>query len=378
VQRRCAPICRNDLAARVTTSVLVVGTGLIGTSIGLALHGHREVFLDDSDSERLQHAVGRGAGEPWDGRTGVGLAVVAVPPARTAQVLAELQRGGVGEHLTHVASSQARVQHDLETAKVDIGPICGGHPLAGREVTGPAGATAQLFAGRPWVACPLPGTSPGAIAAVTDLAADCGAEPLVMTPEAHDRAVAVSSHLPQLAASALAARLVDTDAEAVRVSGPGLQDTTRIAASDPDLWADVLSANAAQVGPLVALLAEDLHRVASALALLAAQPGSPEALDVVRDVLVRGNAGRALVPVKRGVLDRDVAVVAVRVPDEPGRLADLLVRAAEAGVNVEDIRVEHLAGRQTGVVELLVRSARREQLSAVLAGAGLEVLRGES
>jgi prephenate dehydrogenase len=355
-------------------SVLVVGTGLIGTSVGLALHGSRRVLLADADGERLALAVGRGAGESWDGVTPVDLAVVAVPPAMTAAVLIDLQRREVSSSLTHVAGTQTRVQHDLEALKADLTKVCGGHPLAGREVTGPAGATAGLFAGRPWVACPFPGTGDGALTAVTELAVACGAEPLVMTPAAHDRAVALSSHLPQLAASAVAARLLEGDVAAVRVSGPGLQDTTRVAASDAALWTDVLSANAAQVAPLVSLLADDLRRVADALVALAESPTQQDALHTLRDVLVRGNAGRALVPVKRGVLDRDVAVVAVRVPDEPGRLADLLVRAAGADVNVEDIRVEHLAGRQTGVVELLVRSVHRAPLARVLAAAGLEVL----
>jgi prephenate dehydrogenase len=358
----------------VTGSVLVVGTGLIGTSIGLALHGDRRVLLADADSERLGIALDRGAGERWDGQTTVSLAVVAVPPARTAEVLLDLQRRQVSVNLTHVASSQARVQRDLETRSGTLTNICGGHPLAGREVTGPQAASSELFSGRPWVACPLPGTSEAALEAVSDLAAACGAEPLVMTPAAHDRAVAASSHLPQLAARARAARLLAADAAAVRVSGPGLQDTTRIAASDPELWTDVLTANAGEVAPLVSSLAGDLREVADALAVLAGDPDDAAAADVLRDVLVRGNAGRALVPVKRGVLDRDVAVVAVRVPDEPGRLADLLVRAAAAGVNVEDIRVEHLAGRQTGVVELLVRSAHRAPLAAALAGSGHEVL----
>jgi prephenate dehydrogenase len=363
-------------SAPVPGTVLVVGAGLIGTSVGLALHGDRRVLLADHDADRLRTAIGRGAGEQWDEATAVELVVVAVPPAGTAGVLLDLQRRGIGTWLTHVASSQARVQHDLETSGADTSNICGGHPLAGREVTGPAAATAALFAGRPWVACPLPGTSDGAVSAVTALAEACGAEPVVMTPEAHDRAVALSSHLPQIAASALAARLLEGSPETVRVSGPGLQDTTRIAASDPELWTDVLSANAAQVAPLAALLADDLRRVADALAVLAEQPGGsrPEVADAVRDLLVRGNVGRALVPVKRGVLDRDVAVVAVRVPDEPGRLADLLGRAAAVGVNVEDIRVEHLAGRQTGVVELLVRSAQRELLTDALSTGGLEVL----
>ncbi|MDX6199991.1 MAG: prephenate dehydrogenase [Actinomycetota bacterium] len=354
--------------------VLVVGAGLIGASIGLALQGHRRVVLWDRDPERVREAVGRGAGDAWDGTSRVELAVVAVPPAHTASLLVDLLRRDVAAHLTHVASSQARVQHDLEAYAAELSRICGGHPLAGREVTGPAGATASLFSGRPWVACPLPGTSAEARAAVLGLAEDCGAEAVVMSPEAHDRAVALSSHLPQLAASALAARLLDGDAETVRVSGPGLQDTTRIAASDAELWTDVLSANAAQVAPLAALLAADLQRVAEALAALAEQPGAPDDLDALHDLLVRGNVGRALVPVKRGLLDGDVAVVAVRVPDRPGALADLLTRAAAAEVNVEDIRVEHLAGRQTGVVELLVRSAHRPALVAALGVGGLQVI----
>jgi prephenate dehydrogenase len=360
----------------VTGSVLVVGTGLIGTSIGLALDGHRRVLLADTDAGRLGVAVGRGAGEPWDGKVTAELAVVAVPPTKTAVVLTDLLRREVSEILTHVSSSQTQVQLDLDALGTQTATICGGHPLAGRETAGPDGATARLFEGRPWVACPLAGTSERAVAAVTELAAACGAEPMVMSPEAHDRAVAASSHLPQVVASALGARLLVADAAAVRVSGPGLQDTTRIAASDAGLWTEVLTANALQVAPLVAGLAEELRRVADALDVLAVSPGDAAAAQVLRDMLVRGNAGRALVPVKQGVLDRDVAVVAVRVPDEPGRLADLLVRAAAAGVNVEDIRVEHLAGRKTGVVELLVRSVHQASLAATLAGSGHEVLGG--
>ena len=356
-------------------SVLVVGTGLIGTSIGLALHDVRRVLLADASAGRVREAVDRGAGTAWDGHTRVDLVVVAVPPAQTGAILIDLQARKIGLTFTHVASCQSRVQQDLESTAGDLSAICGGHPLAGREFTGPAGATATMFLGRPWVACPLPSTSDHALAAVTDLALACGAEPAVMSPTDHDRAVALSSHLPQVAASALAARLGGSDARTVGVSGPGLADTTRIAASDAGLWTEVLTANAAHVAPLVSLLAEDLRQAAAALTALASQPNDPQPLAAVRDLLIRGNAGRALVPVKRGVRDSDVAVVAVRIPDEPGKLAELLVRSAEAGVNVEDVRVEHLSGRQTGVVELLVRGAERETLTAALSAAGLEVLR---
>src|SRR4051812_32084119 len=112
------------------TSVLIVGTGLIGSSIGLALHGHRRVLLTDTDEDRLAHAIARGAGERWDGSATVELAVVAVPPAATSAVLVDLLRREVSATLTHVAGSQARVQRDLEAADVDLSMICGGHPLA--------------------------------------------------------------------------------------------------------------------------------------------------------------------------------------------------------------------------------------------------------
>lgn len=359
----------------VAGSVLVVGTGLIGTSVGLALQDTHRVLLHDRDQGRLAEAVGRGAGLAWDGSETVDLALVAIPPARTAAEIVDLQRRGVAATFTHVASCQSQVQRDLEAQQADLTRICGGHPLAGRETSGPGGATAQLFLARPWVVCALPTTAADASAAVTALAVACRAEPLTMAPDEHDRAVALSSHLPQMASSALAAALLSSDARSVSVSGPGLQDTTRIAASDPDLWTEVLAANAAHVAPLVGGLAQELHQLHGALERLARGPDA-EALRQVRDVLTRGNEGRSLVPVKRGVRDRDVTVVAVRVTDEPGQLAHLLVRAAAADVNVEDVHVEHLPGRHTGVVELLVRQADAGRLAHALSLDGLEVIEG--
>jgi prephenate dehydrogenase len=144
-----------------------------------------------------------------------------------------------------------------------------------------------------------------------------------------------------------------------------------VAASDPALWVEVLRGNAAFVAPFVADLAADLAALAAALADAGA--GDP----VVRDLLERGNRGRALVPVKRGEHDRDFTRVAVSVPDRPGQLAGLFVTAADAGVNVEDVRVEHLPGRPTGVIELMVQPVDRERLQAALAEAGFGVLRSD-
>lgn len=357
-------------------SVLVVGTGLIGTSVGLALQGSYEVLMSDSDPGRVSAAVARGAGRAWEQGDVADLAVVAVPPAVTADVLLDLQRREIASTFTHVASCQSQVQRDLERLGADVTSICGGHPLAGREVSGPGGAVASLFVGRPWVICPSPATAAPAVAAVSELAVTCGGDPRLMSGADHDRAVAWGSHLPQLAASALAATLVGAPDDAVGVSGPGLQDTTRIAASDPALWVEVLSANAGFLAPLADSLAEQMRRASDAIGVLATRPDDEEARARLRDLLARGNAGRSRVPVKRGVLDRDVVVVATRVPDQPGQLAGLLGLAADAAVNVEDVRVEHLSGRQTGVVELLVRADHEERLRAALRAAGLDVLGG--
>jgi prephenate dehydrogenase len=351
----------------VAADLLVVGTGLVGTSLGLALRGSADVLLQDRDGAAVSVAVGRGAGRPWDGRERATHVVVAVPPPAVVPVLVDLQRRDVGDTWSHVCSVQAPVQAAAQSAGADLTTLCGTHPMAGKESSGPHAATGELFVGRPWALCPSPATGPAALAAARALAERCGGVPLVLDALEHDDAVSLASHLPQVAASAVAAVLLaHAGGQELRLAGPGLQDTTRIAASSPALWVDVLTQNATAVAPLVRDLARELDRAADALASL--DRGRLE------DLLARGNAGRALVPVKRGETDRDFAVVAVAVPDRPGQIAGVLVSAAEAGINVEDVRVEHLPGRPSGVVELLVQPEGRGAACAALAAAGWDVL----
>lgn len=361
----------------MTASLLIVGTGLIGTSIGLAVGDPDDVLLADADPEHLAAAVRRGAGRPWDGREQAGHVVVAVPPRHIPAELERLQGLATASTYSHVASAQSAVQAQVETRQVEASTLCGTHPMAGRERSGPDAATAELFAGRPWVLCPSPQTGAAALEAARALAVRCGGEPVVLPAGEHDTAVALVSHLPQVAASAVAAVLLgagttSSGLDPVRLAGPGLQDTTRIAASDPALWVDVLRQNAAAVGPLVRALAAELDTAATALDELAA--GRETGAAAVDDLLRRGVAGRRRVPVKRGGGDADFAPVAVNVPDRPGQLAGVLVSAAEAGINVEDVRVEHLAGRPRGVIELLVRVQALPDARRALAAAGWDVI----
>ena len=355
----------------MTADVLVVGTGLIGTSLGLALRGGADVLLADAAPAALDVAVRRGAGRRWDGSEAARLAVVCTPVPQVAGELARLQALRCARTYTHVASVQAPVQRAAEALGCGTAALCGGHPMAGRERGGPGAAAADLFSGRTWVLCPSPATAPAALADVEQVVLAVGASAVRRTPEEHDAAVALVSHLPQVVASTLAAQLLRSDREAVALAGPGLQDTTRLAGSDPELWRDVLRLNAANVAPAVRALADELAGVAEALARVGDDAGSVEQ---VVDLLRRGREGRGRVPVKRGERGTAFVGVAVSVPDRPGQLAGLLVAAAQADVNVEDVRVDHVPGTPQGVIELSVRPEARERAERALRAAGWDVL----
>src|SRR5260221_6490681 len=189
-------------------SALVVGTGLIGTSIGRARPRRGvDVYLTDPDGSAARRAASLGAGPPGPPDKPVDLAILAVPPARIGTVLAQAQKAGWDRCFTDVGSVKARVHGVAETAGADMSRFIGGHPLAGRERSGPLAARADMFEGRPWVLTPGPTTSRDALNQALELVSLCGAVPVVMDTEEHDHAVALISHAPHLVAALMAARL---------------------------------------------------------------------------------------------------------------------------------------------------------------------------
>ena len=352
--------------------VLIVGAGLIGTSIALALRQHFvDVALEDRAPGRLALATELGAGRPATVGERFDIAVVAVPPAAVASELVRLQRLDLARTYTDVASAKAEPQREAETIGVDMSTYVGGHPVAGRERSGPAAAHADLFVGRPWVVTSTPAASEHAVIDVRALARACGAVPVEMTADAHDAALATVSHLPHLVASLLAAQLVTSDQATVALGGTGLHDTTRVAAGDPDLWTQILLANAEHLATALSGFAtdvertvEDLHRIAS---------GDRGAAAALTETLRRGAAGRARVPVKRGQPAAGFVTVPIVVRDAPGELAAVLRTLGDAGINLEDVRVEHEPGRARGVVELDVREDAASKLIACMQEAGWEV-----
>jgi prephenate dehydrogenase len=352
--------------------VLIVGAGLIGTSIGLALRQRGvDVVLQDTASGRLALAAGLGAGRAGEVGETFDVAILAVPPDVVPGELLRLQRLKIARTYTDVASAKAEPQRDAEALGVDMSVYVGGHPVAGRERSGPAAAHADLFVGRPWVVTSTPRATARALADVHLIAESCGAVPVSMSADAHDAALAAVSHLPHLVASLLAAQLLDRDDATVALGGTGLHDTTRVAAGDASLWTQILVANAGHLAAALADFSTDVQRTVDDLRRIAA--GDRMATAALTASLRRGVAGRARVPVKRGEPAAGFVTVPIVVRDAPGELAALLRALGDAGINVEDVRVEHEPGRALGVVELDVREDVRSALVACMRDSGWEV-----
>jgi prephenate dehydrogenase len=386
-------------------SAVIIGTGLIGTSVALALRARGvTVWLADTDPAAARLAADIGAGQVLPGgwppaepepdrlaaarrEAAVGgsggsppradIAVLAVPPAAVAATLAAAQARGLARWYTDVASVKSQPLAQAAELGCELGSFVPGHPLAGRERSGPAAARADLFLGRPWVVCPTDHSPAAGVAAVETLARACGAEPVRAAPAAHDAWVALVSHAPHVVAAAMAARLTEAPGGALAVAGQGLRDVTRIAAGDTRLWVQILAANAAPAAAALAAVGADLIAVAEELAEAAggAAAGPAPELKLLAALLDQGAAGVARLPGKRGAPARAETQVQVVIRDQPGELARLFQAAGEAGVNIEDIGIEHSPGLPVGVAELTVHPDAAGRLTEALAANGWPVRR---
>lgn len=346
--------------------VLVIGTGLIGTSIGLALREHDvDVLMLDADPANVELAASRGAGRPFLDETPPFLVVVAVPPAVAADVVTDSLARWPEAIVTDVTSVKSPLQRSVASSP-GAERYAGGHPMAGSERSGPMAASAQLFEGRPWAVTPSSSTQPAALDAVVDLALHVGAVPIIMDAATHDRAVALVSHVPQVMSTLTAARLTEAEGNHLALAGPGLRDTTRIAGSDSALWLDILGNNARDVRAVLELVRADLDRVIDAL-------GHDDT--VLGDVLEAGRRGTALIPGKHGEKPHRLDIVHVQVADQPGELSRLMTDTGDAGVNIEDLRLDHDLGRPVGLAEIAVEVGVGDTLVEALTARGWSAYR---
>lgn len=328
--------------------VHIVGTGLLGTSAGLALRERGvDVTLEDVSPSSLSLAEDYGAGvRRGSEHSDPELVIVATPP----DVVVEVVLRALGEFPTatviDVASVKAGIAGDVAATSADSARFVPTHPMAGRERGGAVSGRSDLFTARPWIICPQGSDATDAVRA---LIISLGALPVEMSPEEHDDAVALMSHIPQLVSSLMAARLQEASELALGLAGGGVRDVTRIAQSDPALWIQIMAANSLPIAEHLRALRADLDGVLEALEKVEAA-GSKKTL---AEALGAGVRGVSRLPGKHGTSTAFASLIVV-IDDSPGELARLLTQLGDWGVNLEDLRLEHSPGAQVGFADLTV------------------------
>jgi prephenate dehydrogenase len=337
---------------------VVVGTGLLGGSIGLALRAKGwHVTGRDLDPARAERAVELGAVDALGHDPDAGITFVATPVSAIAgEARAALDSGGV---VTDVGGVKAPV-----VAAVAHPRFVGGHPMAGSEQEGMDGADGSLFVGATWVLTPTLDTDPDAYTRVRAAVRAMGADVVALPPDRHDALVALVSHVPHLAAATLmtlAAQGAEEHAAVLRLAAGGFRDMTRVAAGHPGIWPDICAENGEAI-------VEALDRLVASLSVMRDRVAAGDR-DGILAALEVARAARINLPA-RAPRPEELAEIRVPVPDRPGVLADVTTLFGELGVNIEDLEIAHSAEGTRGVLVLVVQAAVEGRVRQALAGRG--------
>jgi len=346
-------------------SIKIIGAGLIGTSIGLGLASRGvKVEMADIDPRAAQLAndlvASKTVARPE-------IILYAGPSSGLIPALESEYKVSSESKFIDIGSVKTKSLLEVSESLIPSAQFLATHPMAGREVGGAQSARADLFQSRSWIYFPndLQGSAvdPDLVAAGLWLIRALGATPIAMSASDHDESVALISHLPQVTASLLAAQLLDADVKTLDLAGAGLRDTTRIAASNSALWDEILSSNSTALLPLLINLQNDLETFISRL----------KSSSSVKDLVERGNQGRAKIPGKHGGIAREYTLLPVVIEDKPGQLAALFDECASAKVNVEDLSIEHSPGQFTGLITLALSAQDAQVLQTHLMNSGWSV-----
>ena len=343
------------------SSVRIVGAGLIGTSIGLALSAKNlKVQMVDSDSRSQALATDLTGGSIIEQPD---LIIFATPLKALSKVIEEQYSLNPQSTFMDVCSVKTEPLSIVEVSSLPVKQFVGTHPMAGREVGGAESARADLFRSRSWIITATPETDPAAVAMVREMIIELGATPVELDAHSHDAAVAAISHLPQIAASLVAGSLHGVPREWLDLAGAGLRDTTRIAASDENLWKEIIHSNAGQIKKLLINLQNGIEAMIDSL-------GDQEK---IAQIIAKGREGKALIPGKHGGIAREYTYLPIVIDDKPGQLAAIFNECAAMSVNVEDLAIEHSPGQLNALITLALSGDDALKLSNHLSAIGWNV-----
>jgi prephenate dehydrogenase len=340
---------------------LVVGAGLIGGSIAAGLRqAGWSVAIADANPDRSALAVDAGIADElieWPLPPGGSLdrfdvGVVAVPAGAVVESAAALLGAGV-QVVTDVASTKSTIANRLKSPR-----FVAGHPMAGSEQHGLAGANGALFVGATWLLTPTEGTASAAVSTVQKMVRALGAEVMTVSPEDHDEMVAVVSHVPHLTAvtlMAIASSRADSHSQLLRLAAGGFRDMTRIAAGHPLIWPDICIENRTAIDRSLAELIGELQATRALIA-----SGDRDAL---LERLRIAQEARVNLPTRATPLAERLAEVRVRLDDSPGQLAAITAEASKLATNIYDIEIAHFAEGPWGTAILVVDDERARAFS---------------
>lgn len=352
--------------------VALIGTGLIGGSLGMRLRERclaGEVIGFDRDCAALKQAVERGAvdraaSSALEAVQGAGLVILAVPVLSVAAVVREIKPAlGEGAVVTDVGSTKSEIMREVEPLMPPGVYFIGGHPMAGSEESGMKGADPALLENAIYVLTPgsaVPGT---VVERLFGLIEAAGAQPLLLEAQRHDRLAAAVSHLPHLVAAALvdsASRSVEAEMIKTLAAG-GFRDTTRVALGNPEIWRDICVSNRTQLMEAIASLESIIGEVKR---LLDRSDGG-----ALEQFFSRAREFRRRVPHRgRGILPELYEVVAL-VPDTPGVIGRLAGLLGEAGINISSIEILHVRELEGGSILLGFRDRGQQEAALDALGA---------
>ena len=343
------------------TSARIVGSGLIGTSIGLGLVQRGvQVQMVDSDvkSQSLANDLVGGVSI-----SNPDLVVLAMPTSQLAAVIMEENQLNPQSTFIDVCSVKNEVVLHVQTISGLSQRFLPTHPMAGREIGGASSARADLFQGRSWILTPSADLDSASHQLVLELIEHLGATPIELSAPDHDRAVARISHLPQIASSLIAKQLTGTPPEWMELAGQGLRDTTRIAGSDESLWKEIIYSNRGELQQLLINLQNDLQLMIDSL----------EDPQQIAQLIAQGRAGKALIPGKHGGKAREYFYLPIVIDDKPGQLGAIFNECAAMDVNVEDLNIEHSPGQLSALITLALSESDAVKLSTHLTSIGWNV-----
>ncbi|MEX0756257.1 MAG: prephenate dehydrogenase/arogenate dehydrogenase family protein [Actinomycetota bacterium] len=356
--------------------IAVLGTGMMGTSIAMAaLRAGIAVRGTDADPQVLARASEHGgfvaAPDLPSAVRGAELVVVCTPTAAIPSTVRAVLDAAPEAVVTDAGSVKTAVVREIERDAAGTGAerFVGGHPMGGSERSGPDGAAPSVVDSIVWAITPSEVSAPDAVGRLEAFVGALGSRPVLLSPERHDRLVAIVSHLPQIASTVLMGLAASEEAdepELLLLAAGGFRDLTRLAASSPTLWSDILLSNRDAI-----LAAIDLYlaRLSAMRELVAAQRAGE-----VEEAFAAAKAARLTMAAKP-LVRSGVAILQVPIPDRPGALAELTATMAEAGINIEDLQIVHSPEGGRGLVHVTVAASESGSAAEVLGARSFEPTR---